>query len=82
MADVVWHGLSTYHVRESFGDNITLEELREYWLSVSPLAYMEKLAAQPWRPQRYIYTKYDLSFPSISRIDTMDALRRNKHTAQ
>ena len=76
MADVVWHGLSTYHVRESFGDNLTLEELREYWLPVSPMAYMDKLAAQPWRPQRYIYTKYDLSFPVDLSIDTMKALRK------
>ena len=75
MADVVWRGLSTYHVRESFGDNLTLEELREYWLPVSPMAYMEKLAAQPWRRQRYIYTKYDLSFPVELSIDTMEALR-------
>lgn len=77
MADVVWHGLSTYHVRESFGDNITLDELREYWMPVSPMAYMERLAAQPWRPQRYIYTKYDLSFPVDLSIDTMKALRRH-----
>ena len=78
MADVVWRGLSTYHVRESFGDNLTLEELREYWLPVSPMAYMEKLSAQPWRPQRYIYTKYDLSFPVELSVDTMEALRLNK----
>jgi pimeloyl-ACP methyl ester carboxylesterase len=77
MADVVWHGLSTYHVRESFADNITLEELREYWLPVSPMAYMEKLAAQPRRPQRYIYTKYDLSFPLDLSLETMAALRRH-----
>lgn len=75
MADVVWHGLSTYHVRESFGDNLTLDELRELWLPVSPMAYMAKLAAQPPRPQRYIYTKYDLSFPVDLSIDTMKALR-------
>jgi pimeloyl-ACP methyl ester carboxylesterase len=75
MADVVWRGLSTYHVRESFGDNLTLDELREYWLPVSPMAYMDKLAAQQWRPQRYMYTKYDLSFPVDLSLDTMKALR-------
>ena len=78
MADVVWHGLSTYHVRHGFGDNIDLEELREYWLPVSPMAYMKKLAAQPPRPQRYIYTLYDLSFPVDLSRDTMRALRRHK----
>ncbi|HQU91042.1 MAG TPA: hypothetical protein PLK77_02025 [Pyrinomonadaceae bacterium] len=82
MADVVWHGLSTYHVRQSFGDNITLEELREFWRPVSPMAYMEKLAALPDRPQRYIYTKYDLSFPVELSLETMEALRRHnvKHS--
>lgn len=76
MADVVWEGLSTYHVRESFGDNVTLDELREYWLPVSPMAYMEKLAAQPSRPQRYIYTKYDLSFPVDLSLEVLDELGR------
>ena len=78
MADVVWHGLSTYHVRDGIADNIDLDELREYWLPVSPMAYMEKLAAQPPRPQRYIYTLYDLSFPVELSRDTMRALRRHK----
>ena len=78
MADVVWHGLSTYHVRDGFGDNIDLDELREYWLPVSPMAYMERLAAQAPRPQRYIYTLYDLSFPVDLSRDTMRALRRHK----
>ncbi len=82
MADVVWHGLSTYHVRNSFGDNLELDELREYWLPVSPMAYMEKLAAQTWRPQRYIYTLYDLSFPVDLSRDVMRELTRHniKHS--
>ncbi|HVF29594.1 MAG TPA: hypothetical protein VNA22_01440 [Pyrinomonadaceae bacterium] len=78
MADVTWHGLSTYHVREGFGDRLDLDELREYWMPVSPMAYMEKLAAQAPRPQRYIYTLYDLSFPVELSRDTMKALRKHK----
>lgn len=78
MADVVWHGLSTYHVRESFGENLDLDELRQYWLPVSPMAYMEKLASLPTRPQRYIYTLYDLSFPIELSRDVMRELRRRK----
>ena len=77
MADVVWEGLSTYHVRKSFGENISLDELREYWLPVSPMAYMAKLASLPERPQRYIYTKYDLSFPIDLSLETMQALRQH-----
>ncbi len=77
-ADVVWHGLSTYHVKESIGNNVTLDELREYWLPISPMAYMERLASLPPRPQRYIYTLYDLSFPVDLSRDTINALRRHK----
>lgn len=77
-ADVVWHGLSTYHVKESIGDNLTLDELREYWLPISPMAYLERLAKLPPRPQRYIYTLYDLSFPVDLSRDTMEALRQHK----
>lgn len=75
MADVVWNGLSTYHVREGIGDNITLDELRKFWMPVSPMAYMPKLAAQPNRPQQYIYTLYDLSFPVDLSLETMKALK-------
>jgi len=78
VADVVWEGLSTYHVKEGIGDNVSLDELREYWLPISPMAYMERLAKLPPRPQRYIYTLYDLSFPVDLSRDTMNALRRHK----
>ena len=77
-ADVVWRGLSTYHVRESFGDNLTLDELREYWLPISPMSYLERLAKLPPRPQRYIYTLYDLSFPVDLSRDVIRELKRLK----
>jgi len=77
-ADVVWHGITTYHVKESLGDNLTLDELREYWLPISPMAYMDRLAKLPPRPQRYIYTLYDLSFPVDLSRDTINALRKRK----
>lgn len=76
VADVVWQGLSTYHVREGIGDNVSLDELREYWLPISPMAYMNKLAKLPPRPQRYIYTLYDLTFPIDLSRKMMSALRK------
>ncbi len=78
VADVVWQGLSTYHVREGIGDNVALDELREYWLPISPMAYIEKLAKMPPRPQRYIYTLYDLTFPIDLSRDLMRNLRDHK----
>jgi len=62
-ADVVWKGLSTYHVRAALEEKVSLDELREFWKPISPAAYMDKLAGQEPRAQRYIYTRYDLTFP-------------------
>jgi hypothetical protein len=83
VADVVWQGLSTYHVKEGIGKNVSLEELREFWLPISPLAYMDKLAKMPARPQRYIYTLYDLTFPVDLSRDMMRSLREHniQHSA-
>jgi dienelactone hydrolase len=63
VADVVWHGLSTRHVREGFGNALTLEELREYWLPISPLPFIPRLLKMRQRPIRFIAARYDLTFP-------------------
>ena len=42
------------------------------------MAYHDRLASLPERPQRYIYTLYDLSFPVDLSRDTMRELRRRK----
>lgn len=67
-ADVVWRGISTQHVRAGFGEAITLDELREYWLPISPYPYAERLRRmQPRRPMRFISARYDLTFtPDLS----------------
>ena len=78
VADVVWQGLSTYHVKEGLQNDVALDELREFWLPISPLAYMEKLSKMPPRPQRYIYTLYDLTFPVDLSRDMMRSLREHK----
>ena len=83
VADVVWQGLSTYHVKQGLENDISLDELREFWLPISPMVYMEKLSKMPPRPQRYIYTLYDLTFPVNLSRDMMRALREHgiKHDA-
>ncbi len=83
VADVVWQGLSTYHVKEGIGNNVSLDELREFWLPISPMVYMDKLSKMPARPQRYIYTLYDLTFPVDLSRDMMRSLREHniEHSA-
>ena len=78
VGDVTWRGLSTYHVREALEKTVTLEQLREFWLPVSPMAYIEKLKSLPPRPLRFIYTLYDLTFPIDLSLDMMQAFRDYK----
>ncbi|HEY6768039.1 MAG TPA: abhydrolase domain-containing 18 [Candidatus Sulfotelmatobacter sp.] len=67
VADVVWHGQSTRHIRQGIEQGIDLETLRKVWLAVSPMPYFEKFAR--WRKRSLvIYAKYDLTFlPELSR---------------
>jgi hypothetical protein len=62
-ADVVWRGISTQHVRAGFGDQLTLEDLRQYWLPISPLPFIHRLLEMRPRPMRFIAARYDLTFP-------------------
>jgi hypothetical protein len=65
-ADVVWTGISTRHVRAGLGENITLEELRQIWLPISPKAYMTKIAGTG-KKSLLVHALYDHSFlPHLS----------------
>lgn len=77
VADVVWHGLSTAHVRAGFADHLTLEELREYWTPISPLPYMPRVASMGHRPIRFIIARYDLTFPIALSHQAIAEARRN-----
>lgn len=78
VADVTWNGLSTSHVREGFGDSLTLDELREYWAPISPAHFIPKLKEMGSRPMRFISARYDLTFPvKLSREVIAEAQRHN-----
>ena len=64
VADVVWRGISTQHVRAGIEGAITLEELREAWLPISPMSYVQRLASLRRRPMRFIAARHDLTFPA------------------
>jgi dienelactone hydrolase len=66
VADVVWHGQSTRHVREGLEASIQLDDLRQVWRAVSPMVYFDKFSRWP-RKSLIIYAKYDLTFlPELS----------------
>ena len=77
VADVVWHGLSTAHVRAGFADHLTLDELRTYWSPISPLPFMSRLKNMEQRPIRFIVARYDLTFPLELSRDAVAEARRN-----
>jgi dienelactone hydrolase len=76
-ADVVWHGISTQHVRQGFGKNINLEQLRQYWLPISPLPFIGRLLKMEPRPMRFIAARYDLTFPTDLSRKVISEVRRH-----
>ena len=76
-ADVVWHGLSTSHVRAGFADHLTLDELRTYWSPISPLPFMPRLNQMGHRPMRFIVARYDLTFPLDLSLNAIAEARRH-----
>lgn len=76
-ADVVWRGISTRHVREGFGEALTLEELREYWLPISPIPFIPRLLKIRPRPMRFIAARYDLTFPADLSREVIAEARRH-----
>ncbi len=75
-ADVVWNGISTPHVRAGFEPHITLDDLRRYWMPISPLAFVERLQTLPARPMRFIVARYDLTFPTDLSHNVIREMRR------
>ena len=76
VADVVWTGLSTRHIRKGLEGEIELDRLRECWMAISPVNYMGKFAAQK-KKSKFIYTTYDTTFlPELS-IETMARVREH-----
>ena len=62
VADVVWEGLSTRHIRQSLEDEIDLPTLRKVWMCVSPPSYWDHFTAKKHH-SKFIYTRYDTTFP-------------------
>src|ERR1043166_9384745 len=63
VADVVWKGISTQHVKQGIESELTLEELREFWNPISPVPFVPRLRNMQRRPMRFIAARYDLTFP-------------------
>jgi hypothetical protein len=66
-SDVVWTGLSTQHVRNGFGNEVTQDDLRRYWSVISPASYMDRIKDRQL-PCLLVWARLDTSFlPHYSR---------------
>lgn len=75
VADVVWEGLSTRHIRDSLNDAIDLDTLRKLWLCISPPSYWDLFSAKKKR-SKFIYTRYDTTFPLHLSRQVIEGARR------
>ena len=67
-ADVVWRGMATRYVRMGLEGNITLEDLREIWMPISPKAYARKLMGTG-KKSLLVHALYDFTFlPELSQV--------------
>ncbi len=77
VADVVWTGLSTRHIRKGLEGQIDLDRLRSAWDCISPVHYMDRFAAMNKR-SLFLYATYDTTFlPELSRQALEHVRRRN-----
>jgi len=73
-ADVVWEGLSTEHVRAGLEGHITLGNLRDCWMPISPWPFIDRVRG---RAVLLVYARYDLTFPvHLSRQFVAEFARR------
>lgn len=65
-ADVVWSGISTRQVRKGLEGCISLEDLRQVWMPISPKAYFKKMVGTG-KNSLLVHALYDYSFlPHLS----------------
>jgi dienelactone hydrolase len=76
VADVVWRGITTQHVRAGIEGALTLEELRALWLPISPMTFAGRLKNQRKRPMRFIAARHDLTFPVDLSHDVIERVRQ------
>jgi hypothetical protein len=76
VADVVWRGISTQHVRAGIEPNLSLEDLRTFWMPISPVPFIPRLLAMESRPMRFIAARYDLTFPADMSREIISEVRK------
>jgi hypothetical protein len=79
VADVVWTGLSTQHVRKGFGDVVGHEDLCRYWSVISPVAYIDRMEDRSLR-SLLIWARHDSTFLPVYSQKVLSNFRERKLT--
>jgi dienelactone hydrolase len=77
VADVVWEGLSTRHIRQSLETEVDLATLRKLWSCISPPSYWE-LFTHKRKRSKFIYTSYDTTFPVHLSRQVIEGARKHR----
>jgi pimeloyl-ACP methyl ester carboxylesterase len=72
--DVVWTGLSTRHVRQGFGNQVSQEELRQWWAVISPAAYLDRMRGRDVKTL-LIWARYDTTFLPVYSRQVVEGFR-------
>jgi hypothetical protein len=77
VSDVVWTGISTRHVKEGLGGNVSRDDLKKYWSVISPAPYLQRMVSREMN-FLLIWARYDTTFlPEYSR-QVLDQFRKLK----
>lgn len=77
--DVVWTGQSTRHVRASFEENgLGQDDVRSIFAGISPMAVMDRFAAERTRRTLIIHAIWDLTFLRKFSLDALRSLRERR----
>lgn len=69
--DVIWTGQSTRHIHQAFEQSgLTQSTVREIFRAISPMAYMERFAANTKRVL-VVHARYDLTFLEEFSLDVL-----------
>jgi len=72
--DVVWTGLSTRHVQRGLSQEVSQDELRDYWAVISPASYLDRLVDRELAVL-LVWTSCDTTFLPVYSKQVVEAFR-------
>jgi hypothetical protein len=76
-ADVIWTGLATGHIKTALVDQLTQDQLREYWSVISPASYLHRLPGRDLR-SLLVWARHDSTFLPVYSFQVLDYFRHHR----